>query len=63
MAFEAANWFVKIPGQSSDYSEISPFLALAAMPTGYHAARVADAKPWRQGVVIGGWTMYAGYRG
>ena len=55
--FEYANWaLVKIPGQPSDYSEgmLKSFLALAdVMPTGYHAARVADVKPGDKVVVIG----------
>ena len=46
MRFEYANWaLVKIPGQPSDYTEamLKSFLTLAdVMPTGYHAARVAD---------------------
>lgn len=57
MRFEYANWaLVKIPGQPSDYSEgmFKSFLALAdVMPTGYHAARVADVKPGDKVVVIG----------
>ncbi len=47
--FHYGNWaLVKIPGQPSDYSEgmIKSLLTLAdVMPTGYHAARVADVKP------------------
>lgn len=57
MRFEYANSaLVKIPGQPSDYSEgmLKSFLALAdVMPTGYHAARVADVKPGDKVVVIG----------
>ena len=57
MRFEYANWaLVKIPGQPSDYSEgmLKSFLSLAdVMPTGYHAARVADVKPGDKVVVIG----------
>ncbi|WP_454388308.1 zinc-binding dehydrogenase [Streptococcus sp. Marseille-Q8145] len=57
MRFEYANWaLVKIPGQPSDYSEgmLKSFLALAdVMPTGYHAARVADVKSGDKVVVIG----------
>ena len=57
MRFKYANWaLVKIPGQPSDYSEgmLKSFLSLAdVMPTGYHAARVADVKPGDKGVVIG----------
>lgn len=57
MRFEYANWaLVKIPGQPSDYSEgmLKSFLALAdVMPTGYHAARVADVEPGDKVVVIG----------
>lgn len=57
MRFEYANWaLVKIPGQPSDYSDgmLKSFLALAdVMPTGYHAARVADVKPGDKVVVIG----------
>lgn len=55
--FHFANWaLVKIPGQPEDYSEgmIKSFLSLAdVMPTGYHAARVADVKPGDKVVVIG----------
>ena len=57
MRFKYANWaLVKISGQPSDYSEgmLKSFLALAdVMPTGYHAARVADVKPGDKVVVIG----------
>ena len=57
MRFEYANWaLVKIPGRLADYSEgmLKSFLALAdVMPTGYHAARVADVKPGDKVVVIG----------
>ena len=55
--FSNANWaLVKIPGQPSDYSEgmLKSLLTLAdVMPTGYHAARVADVKPGDKVVVIG----------
>lgn len=55
--FHYGNWaLVKIPGQPSDYSEgmIKSLLTLAdVMPTGYHAARVADVKPGDKVVVIG----------
>ena len=51
--FHYANWsLIKIPGQPSDYTEamLKSFLSLAdVMPTGYHAARVADVKTRRQG--------------
>lgn len=57
MRFHYSNWaLIKIPGQPSDYSEgmLKSFLALAdVMPTGYHAARVADVKPGDKVVVIG----------
>ena len=57
MRFKYANWaLVKIPGQPADYSEgmLKSFLSLAdVMPTGYHAARVADVKPGDKVVVIG----------
>ena len=57
MRFKYANWaLVKIPGRPADYSEgmLKSFLALAdVMPTGYHAARVADVKPGDKVVVIG----------
>lgn len=57
MRFDYANWaLVKIPGQPSDYTEamLKSFLTLAdVMPTGYHAARVADVKPGDKVVVIG----------
>lgn len=52
-----ADWsLVKIPGQPEDYSEgmIKSFLALAdVMPTGYHAARVANVQPGDTVAVIG----------
>ncbi|MGT2845829.1 zinc-dependent alcohol dehydrogenase family protein [Streptococcus massiliensis] len=52
-----ADWsLVKIPGQPSDYSEgmIKSFLALAdVMPTGYHAARVANVKEGDTVAVVG----------
>lgn len=55
--FHRADWaLVKIPGQPSDYSEgmLKSLLTLAdVMPTGYHAARVADVKPGDKVVVIG----------
>ena len=55
--FHYANWsLVKIPGKPSDYTEamLKSFLSLAdVMPTGYHAARVADVKPGDKVVVIG----------
>lgn len=55
--FAYANWaLIKIPGQPSDYSEgmMKSLLTLAdVMPTGYHAARVADVKPGDKVVVIG----------
>ena len=57
MRFEYANWaLIKIPGQPSDYTEgmLKSLLTLAdVMPTGYHAARVADVKPGDKVVVIG----------
>lgn len=57
MRFHFANWsLVKIPGQPSDYTEgmLKSLLTLAdVMPTGYHAARVADVKPGDKVVVIG----------
>lgn len=57
MRFEFANWsLIKIPGQPSDYTEgmLKSLLTLAdVMPTGYHAARVADVKPGDKVVVIG----------
>ena len=46
--FHYANWaLIKIPGQPSDYTLAD------VMPTGYHAARVADVKPGDKIVVIG----------
>ncbi|MBY5034285.1 zinc-dependent alcohol dehydrogenase family protein [Streptococcus gallolyticus] len=52
-----ADWsLVKIPGQPSDYSEgmIKSFLALAdVMPTGYHAARVANVQAGDTVAVVG----------
>lgn len=55
--FHYGNWaLVKIPGQPSDYSEgmIKSFLTLAdVMPTGYHAARVANVQRGDKVVVIG----------
>ena len=57
LRFHYANWaLVKIPGQPSDYTEgmLKSLLTLAdVMPTGYHAARVADVKPGDKVVVIG----------
>lgn len=57
MRFHFANWaLIKIPGKPSDYSEgmLKSLLTLAdVMPTGYHAARVADVKPGDKVVVIG----------
>ena len=57
MRFKYANWaLVKIPGQPSAYAEgmLKSLLSLADdMPTGYHAARVADVKPGDKVVVIG----------
>ncbi|MFS1664405.1 alcohol dehydrogenase catalytic domain-containing protein [Streptococcus sp. zg-JUN1979] len=57
MRFHYANWaLIKIPGQPSDYSEgmLKSLLSLAdVMPTGYHAARVADVKAGDKVVVIG----------
>ena len=47
---------VKVPGQPGDYSEgmIKSFLALAdVMPTGYHAARVANVQKGDTVVVVG----------
>ena len=55
--FHYANWaLVKIPGQPSDYSEgmLKSLLTLAdVMPTGYHAARVANVQKGDKVVVIG----------
>lgn len=55
--FHYANWaLVKVPGQPSDYSEdmIKSLLTLAdVMPTGYHAARVANVEAGDKVVVIG----------
>ena len=55
--FHYANWsLVKIPGQPSDYTEamLKSFLSLAdVMPTGYHAARVANVQKGDKVVVIG----------
>ena len=55
--FHFANWaLVKIPGQPSDYSEgmLKSLLTLAdVMPTGYHAARVANVQKGGKVVVIG----------
>ncbi|MBP2622005.1 zinc-dependent alcohol dehydrogenase family protein [Streptococcus panodentis] len=52
-----ADWsLVKVPGQPSDYSEnmLKSFLALAdVMPTGYHAARVANVQPGDTVAVVG----------
>ena len=57
MRFEYANWaLVKVPGQPSDYTEamLKSFLTLAdVMPTGYHAARVANVQKGDKVVVIG----------
>ena len=55
--FHFANWaLVKVPGQPSDYSEgmLKSLLTLAdVMPTGYHAARVANVQKGDKVVVIG----------
>ncbi|HHK7773683.1 TPA: alcohol dehydrogenase catalytic domain-containing protein [Streptococcus pneumoniae] len=55
--FHYANWaLVKIPGQPSDYTEgmLKSLLTLAdVMPTGYHAARVANVQKGDKVVVIG----------
>ena len=55
--FHYGNWaLVKIPGKPADYTEgmLKSLLTLAdVMPTGYHAARVADVKPGDKVVVIG----------
>ncbi len=52
-----ANWsLVRIPGQPSDYSEgmLASLLALAdVMPTGYHAARVANVQKGDTVAVVG----------
>ncbi|MGQ7394123.1 Zn-dependent alcohol dehydrogenase, partial [Streptococcus suis] len=57
LRFHYANWaLIKVPGQQSDYSEdlLKSLLALAdVMPTGYHAARVAQVKQCDKVVVIG----------
>ena len=55
--FHHANWaLIKIPGQPSDYTEgmLKSLLTLAdVMPTGYHAARVANVQKGDKVVVIG----------
>lgn len=52
-----ADWsLIKVPGQPSDYSEgmIASLLALAdVMPTGYHAARVANVQRGDTVAVVG----------
>ncbi|MGT2743703.1 zinc-binding dehydrogenase [Streptococcus plurextorum] len=57
LRFHYANWaLIKIPGQPSDYSEgmLKSLLTLAdVMPTGYHAARVAQVEKGDKVVVIG----------
>lgn len=57
MRYTHADWsLVKIPGQPDDYSEgmLKSFLALAdVMPTGYHAARVANVKAGDTVAVVG----------
>ncbi|MFC3932527.1 zinc-binding dehydrogenase [Streptococcus dentapri] len=57
LRFHYANWaLVKVPGQPSDYSEgmLKSLLTLAdVMPTGYHAARVANVERGDKVVVIG----------
>ena len=57
LRFHYANWaLVKIPGQPSDYTEgmLKSLLTLAdVMPTGYHAARVANVQKGDKVVVIG----------
>ena len=55
--FHYANWaLIKIPGQPYDYTEgmLKSLLTLAdVMPTGYHAARVANVQKGDKVVVIG----------
>lgn len=57
LRFHYANWaLIKVPGQPSDYSEgmLKSLLTLAdVMPTGYHAARVAQVGKGDKVVVIG----------
>lgn len=57
LRFHYADWaLVKVPGQPSDYREgmIKSLLTLAdVMPTGYHAARVANVRRGDKVVVIG----------
>lgn len=57
LRFHYGNWaLVKIPWQPSDYAEdmIKSLLTLAdVMPTGYHAARVANVQKGDKVVVIG----------
>ncbi|MGT2960811.1 zinc-binding dehydrogenase [Streptococcus caballi] len=57
LRFHYANWaLVKVPGQPSDYTEgmLKSLLSLAdVMPTGYHAARVANVERGDKVVVIG----------
>lgn len=52
-----AEWaLIKVPGQPSDYSEgmLASLLTLSdVMPTGYHAARVANVQPGDTVAVIG----------
>ncbi|MFC3927153.1 zinc-binding dehydrogenase [Streptococcus caprae] len=55
--FHYANWaLIKVPGQPSDYTEgmLKSLLTLAdVMPTGYHAARMAQVEKGDRVVVIG----------
>ncbi|WP_162011873.1 zinc-binding dehydrogenase [Streptococcus sp. S784/96/1] len=57
LRFHYGNWaLIKVPGQPSDYSEgmLKSLLTLAdVMPTGYHAARVAQVEKGDKVVVIG----------
>ncbi|WP_099974006.1 zinc-dependent alcohol dehydrogenase family protein [Lactobacillus terrae] len=55
--YQHANWsLIKIPGKPEDYSDdmIKSLLALSdVMPTGYHAARVANVSAGDTAVVVG----------
>lgn len=57
LRFHYGNWaLIKVPGQPSDYSDdmLKSLLTLAdVMPTGYHAARVANVTAGDKVVVIG----------
>ena len=62
ISFHFANWaLIKIPGQPSDYEGMLKSLLTLAdiMPTGYHAARVANVQKVNQGSRYQGWCCWS----